>query len=83
MEHYNNRELSIIYGRRFGQIAVNMGFVTIEQVKEALAEQIACNTFSLLRPRKLIGEILFEKGWITLHQIEKVLEDISEGKNII
>lgn len=78
MEYDNNGELSIAYGRRFGQIAVNMGFVTREQVKAALAEQITCNSFSRLRPRKLIGEILFENGWITLKQIEKVLEDISE-----
>ena len=29
-----------------------------------------------LRPRKLIVEILFEKGWMTLNQIDSVLEEI-------
>lgn len=81
MEHRDDMELSIIYGRRFGNIAVTKGFVSIEQVQEALAEQLTCNTFRRLRPRKLIGEILFEKGWMTLEQIEKVLGEITEEKS--
>jgi hypothetical protein len=81
MEHRDDLELSIIYGRRFGHIAVTKGFVSINQVQEALAEQMTCSSFRRLRPRRLIGEILFEKGWITLEQIEKVLADITEEKS--
>ncbi len=77
MEDNSDMELSILYGRRFGRIAVNMGFVNLDQVQEALAEQLTCNCFTRLRPRKLIGEILFEKGWMNLSQIEKVLEEIA------
>lgn len=80
MEHDNDREIELKYAHRFGQIAVRLGFVSREQVKEALGEQISFNSFNRLRPRKLIGEILFENGWITLKQIEKVLEEISEEK---
>jgi len=76
-ESDSERELSRKYAYRFGQSAVSMGFVTVDQVKEALAEQISSNSFSHLRPRKLIGEILYENGWITLKQIEVVLEDIT------
>ncbi len=80
MENDNDRELEIRYARRFGQIAISMGFVNEKQVKKALAEQITGNSFARLRPRKLIGEILFENGWMTLKQIEKVLEEILEDK---
>ena len=80
MAYNDDRELSILYGQRFGQIAVNKGFVNLNQVQEALAEQLNCNSYTRLRPRKLIGEILFENGWMTLKQIEEVLEEISEGK---
>lgn len=81
MEYNDDRELAIIYGRKFGQIAVKMGFVNIEQVQEALAEQLTCNSFTRLRPRKLIGEILFENGLINLKQIERVLAEISEERS--
>jgi hypothetical protein len=80
MEYSSDRELSIRYAHRFGQIAVRMGFVNEEQVKEALTEQITYDSSSRLRPHKLIGEILFENRWLTLNQIEKVLEEITEDK---
>ncbi len=63
---------------RFGQIAIDKGFVTSEQIKEALEEQLSNTSFMRLRPRMLIGEILFARVWITLRQIEMVLEEISK-----
>jgi hypothetical protein len=80
MEHVNDKELSIKYAHLFGQIAVRMGFVNQEQVQEALTEQIAYENSTRLRPRKLIGEILFENKWITLNEIEKVVDEITEDK---
>jgi hypothetical protein len=77
VEYENEKKLSINYARRFGQVALSNGFVNEEQLKEALTEQIAYDTFSHLRPHKLIGEILFENGWITLNQVEKVLEEMN------
>ena len=77
MKHLNDIDHSIRYARKFGQIAVNRGFINIEQVNEALTEQMSLNSFGRLRPRKLIGEILFENGWITLQQIEIILKEIS------
>ncbi len=76
MEHNNDNNVRLMYGRRFGQIAVNMRFATPEQIRDALTEQTTCNSSIRLRPRKLIGEILFENGWMTVNQIEKVLEKI-------
>ncbi len=80
MSDCSNNKLPIKYAYRFGQIAINMGFVNEGQVNEALAKQIAFNSSTRLRPQKLIGEILFENGWITFDQIEKVLEEISRER---
>ena len=76
MEHLNDRDHSVRYARKFGQIAIHKGFINMDQVKDALTEQVSLNSFKSLRPRKLIGEILFENGWITLKQIEIILEEI-------
>ncbi|MBC8414090.1 MAG: hypothetical protein ISR96_05555 [Nitrospira sp.] len=67
---------SVSYAFKFGQIAVTLGFVTQEQVSEALMEQLSLKSTDRLRPKKLIGEILFENGWITFRQIEQVLEEL-------
>ncbi len=69
-----NKELSKKYCPRFGQIAVDMGFVTTEQVKEALAEQL--NDDIANRRYRLIGEIIFMKGWLTIKEIEIVLNEL-------
>jgi hypothetical protein len=80
MENDIDRELERRYAYSFGQIAISMGFVNEAQVKKALAEQIVNDPFTRFSPHKLIGEILFENGWMTLKQIEKVLEEILEDK---
>ena len=80
MQYLNLEDSSIRYARKFGQIAIRKGFISKEQVQEALTEQLSLHSFQRLRPRKLIGEILFENGWITLEQIEIVLEEISEDQ---
>ncbi len=67
------------YIPRFGQFALDKGFVTEEQLNTALNEQISNDPSARLRPHKLIGEIFFEKGWMTSKQIEIVLTDILSG----
>jgi hypothetical protein len=51
-----DKELSEKYCPRFGMIAVEMGFVTAEQVKEAVTEQIDDDLSN--RPHRLIGSLL-------------------------
>lgn len=81
-EGYDHSEdIGVEYALRFGEIAIERGFITLSQLKEALAEQISNEPVARLRPRKLIGEILFEKGWITLHQIETVLQEILKNRH--
>jgi hypothetical protein len=63
---------------RFGNVATEMGFVTADQVNQVLSEQFSINASNRLRPPKLIGEIFFEKGWMTQKQIQIVMEKISQ-----
>lgn len=69
-----DRELSEKYCPRFAQIAVELGFVKPEQVKEALTEQLDDNISN--RPHRLIGRIMLERGWITPDQIDEVLKEL-------
>ena len=67
---------------RFGKIAVDMRFITPEQLTEALAEQ-AEDSFSN-KPHRPIGKILFDHGWITRDEISFIVlrlfnpEDLSQ-----
>ena len=80
MNYDNDTKLSIKYARRFGQVALRMGFLKEEQLNEAITEQITYGILFRFKPHKLIGEILFENGWITLNHIEKVLEVINSDE---
>lgn len=65
---------------RFCQVAVDLGFITKEQVKIALDEQISNDPYNRLRPHRLIGEILLRNGWLTNEQIDHVLNRLMEIK---
>ena len=64
--------------RRFGVSAVEMGFVTADQVVEALRIQVLEDVEK--GKHRLVGLILLEQRLITLSQIERVLASI--GKNL-
>ncbi len=57
---------------RFGVVAVKGGFITPEQLCEALTTQVLEELKG--NKRCLIGEILHEKGYITTDQIDEVLD---------
>ena len=57
---------------RFGVVAVKGGFITPEQLTDALTIQVLEELEG--DKRRLIGEILLEKGYITTDQIEEVLD---------
>jgi hypothetical protein len=73
-----DKELSEKFCLRFGIIAVEMGFVTSQQLKSALAEQVDDEISG--RPHRLIGKILFEHGWITPDQIDRVMNQLYKEK---
>lgn len=77
MENSFDKDISRKYCTRFGMIAVSRGFVTAEQLKEALMEQADDNLSG--RTHRLIGRIFFEKGWITDEQIDIVLNELERA----
>lgn len=62
------------YSPRFGNMAVDLGFITPEQLKAALSEQVDDEVSG--NPHRVIGSIFFEKGWMTYQEIEKVLKEL-------
>jgi hypothetical protein len=58
--------------KRFGALAVEKGFVTLDQIIEAIGIQARENIEG--KGRRLIGEILRDLGYITASQIYEVLE---------
>ena len=74
MDENIDRKLSEQYCARFGKIAVDLGFITAEQLKEALTEQIDEDLAGKLH--RNLGTILFEKGWMNYQQIEQVLNKL-------
>lgn len=61
---------------RFGIAAIDKGFVTTEQVINALGIQVK-EDISAGKHRR-IGMILIEQGHITLKQIDEVLKELEE-----
>jgi len=64
--------------KRFGILAVERGFITADQVIEALRIQVMEDIEK--GKHRLIGRILLEQGLITLSQIEELLDSL--GKNL-
>ena len=61
---------------RFGAIAVKKGFVTKEQIVEAMNIQIEQDLEGM--EHRLIGSILYNKGYITIPQLTEILELIKK-----
>ncbi len=74
MENDVNKKLAEQYFPRFGKIAIDMGFVTAKQLKEAIIEQVDDDIAD--KPHRPIGKILLENGWITKEQIAIVLNEL-------
>jgi len=60
--------------QRFAAIAVKKGFVTPEQAKTALLEQLEDDLAN--KHHRLVGTILLQKKWITSEQIDLVLNEL-------
>lgn len=72
-------KIGIDYALRFGELAIAMGFITIEDLKQALEEQISHDLSK--NNRRLIGEILFDKDLMTLKQIDLVMREIFHNQS--
>ena len=61
---------------RFGWVAVQKGFITLEQLVDALGVQAEENVTK--GKHTLIGEILFELGFLNRSQIDEILQSLKE-----
>lgn len=59
------------FDKRFGMVAIEKGFITSGQLIEALNTQVVEELKG--GSRRLIGQILQDKGYITNLQIDEVL----------
>ena len=75
------------YCPRFGQTAVEMGFISEARLKDALWCQIEEELSG--HGHRLLGAVLFDKEWMTSDQIEQVMtamlkkirsEDAEQGR---
>ncbi len=60
------------YKKLFGEVALEMGFLSAEQLYQGLDEQKARKKQGLQDKR--IGQVLLEKNYLTLEQINLVLD---------
>lgn len=60
--------------KRFGAVAIEKGFITLENLIEAMKIQIQENLEG--SEHRLIGQILWEKGYIKNEQINEVLKSM-------
>jgi len=60
--------------KRFGAVAIQRGFITVEQLLDAMKDQIVEDLESA--EHRLIGQILWEKGYISTEQIKEVLDSM-------
>ncbi len=74
------KKLSKKHCPQFGKIAVDMGFITAEQLKEAITEQVEDDLAD--KPHRLIGKILLENVWVTRDQIDIVVYKLFEQEEL-
>ena len=77
------KKISQKYCPRFGQIAVELGFINEAQLAAALARQVHQELDG--QGHRLLGEILFEQEWMSAPQIDHVMTTLfkrmrEEGK---
>jgi hypothetical protein len=60
--------------RRFGTIAVNNKIISKSQLKEAMIDQLEEDLNG--KEHRLIGAILFQKGWMTWEEVDLVLKEL-------
>jgi hypothetical protein len=65
-----------LFHKRFGAIAVEKGWITADQLAEALMVQAKENVEKA--KHRLIGEILVDQGFLTDSQVDNILETMNQ-----
>jgi hypothetical protein len=67
--------------KRFGMVAVQKGYITIDQLIEAIAVQIREELE--LNKHRLLGQILLEKGFLTPPTLKQVLDQLGLAEGFL
>ena len=62
------------FKKRFGNIAIEKGFITVDQLCEALKVQVMDNIER--GNHKMIGTIMYEKGYLNSNQLDVVIQSM-------
>jgi len=62
------------YYPRSGHVAVMLGFISEDQLKMAMNQQIEDDLHE--RPHRFLGEILLDNGWITHDELNIILDEL-------
>jgi len=68
------------YEKRFGIIAIEKGFITVEELIKALTVQVREDM--AYGTHRQVGEILLDLNIMNANQIEKVVKTIFKQKNV-
>jgi hypothetical protein len=80
MEKNDIKLVHSVASYRFGTIAIAKGYVTIEQVQRAIAEQVDDDAMG--RPHRLLGDILRGYGWISEDVMKAVLVEMGVERDL-
>ena len=64
----------------FGEVAFERGFITSEQLYEALAVQAKAEAHE--RPYKFLGQILIELGYLSERLVLEVLNELHSSESV-
>jgi len=59
---------------RFGVVAVRLGYITPEELKDALMGQVSEDLSE--RPHRVFGIILYDRGLMTMKQLHHTVEEM-------
>ena len=62
------------YRKLFGEVALELGFVTPSQLYEALTQQV--KTKERTGVEKLLGQVLLELGYLDTDQIQRIIDRV-------
>jgi len=75
-----SRKHNVPFCSRFGTIAVELGYIEVEQLKQALDEQVEDDLNG--RPHRVLGAICFALGWMKPEQIDVVLNHMFKARTM-
>ncbi|MGD2125279.1 MAG: hypothetical protein PVG99_04320 [Desulfobacteraceae bacterium] len=64
------------FEKRFGTLAVEKGYITREQLLEAMRIQVEQDLDGI--EHRLVGSILFSLGYMTVEQVNEVIETVKK-----